>query len=200
MLKNLILSVLEFPPPTLHPKFFYFFLWCFYANTLVLPWAYNTQQVLLMEKRVLHPAQKSWTLRCPKDNQENPSAWTTVPNTSVFLAIPLLRTFSLDLATLEAYQLTCGFQADYSKAEGMPQGETQPCIQRCYHKKSSTWVPVCSYINWTTHKYPKSHGVHQTAAMVQWVSSKHHAEQLEVVLNSVSKPDLRFHANPFSFF
>lgn len=46
----------------------------------------------------------------------------------------------------------------------------------------------------------QSHGVHPGAAAVQQVSSKHGADQLQLVLNSVRKPDLRFCANPFSSF
>ena len=62
------------------PEFLSFFLRCLYANVLIFPWAYSTQQVLLMQKQGFLPWQKSWTLRCLKDNQENPSTQTTVPN------------------------------------------------------------------------------------------------------------------------
>lgn len=184
-----------------HPlDFLYFFLWCLYTNVLVLSWVYNTQQVLLMEKQVFHPAQKSWMLRCLKDNQENPSTRTAIPNskcffgntTSLYFFPRLFHTGGLPAYTwisnwLEQSRRNATMWGLAMSSKVLPWN--QPHLGTCVFPQQPD-----------NSKVAKESGGPPARAMVPWGSSKHHAEQVEVVLNSVNKPDLWFHANPFSFF
>lgn len=166
------------PTPTIS---FMFFLWCLCANVLVLSWAYNTQQVFLMEKQVFHPTQKkSWTLRCPNDKQKKPLTWTTVPNNKGFCS-----------STSSPY-----FFPRFFHDEGLPAymwisswfGQSRRNVIR-----QASAMPSKMGTSTRTWQFTSSQRV--VGSIVEWASSQHHAKQLKVVINSAN-PTCSF----FSFF